>query len=52
MHIQSVPEGKINILGGDIIGHSKQKLYMYMCPIPSGFRDRVISLRTQFQNCS
>jgi hypothetical protein len=23
---------------------SKTKLYMYMCPIPNGFRDRVISL--------
>jgi hypothetical protein len=26
------------------MGHSKQKLYMYMCPIPNGFGDRVISL--------
>jgi hypothetical protein len=29
---------------GHIIGHSKQKLYMYLCPIPNGFRDRAISL--------
>jgi hypothetical protein len=26
------------------IGLSKQKLYMYMCPIPNGFRDTAISL--------
>jgi hypothetical protein len=41
--IQSVPGGKVNILGGHSIGHSKQKLYMYMCPIPNG--------TVQFQNC-
>jgi hypothetical protein len=23
---------------------SKKKVYMYMCPIPNGFRDRAISL--------
>jgi hypothetical protein len=38
MYIQSVPRGHS-------IGHYKQnKLYMYMCPIPSGFRDTAISL--------
>jgi hypothetical protein len=31
-------------MGGHSIGHSKQKLYTYMCPIPNGFRDRAISL--------
>jgi hypothetical protein len=33
--IQSVPGGKVNILGGHNIGHSKQKVYMYMfhCPV-------------------
>jgi hypothetical protein len=36
---QGIPGGKVNILGG----HSK-KLYMYMCPIPNGYRDRAISL--------
>jgi hypothetical protein len=41
-HIQSVPGGKDNILGGHSIGNSKQKLYMNMCPIPNGFRDRAI----------
>jgi hypothetical protein len=25
-----VPGGKVNILGGHSIGHSKQKLHMYM----------------------
>jgi hypothetical protein len=29
---------------GHSIGHSKQKLYMYACPIPNGFRDRATSL--------
>jgi hypothetical protein len=43
--IQSVPGGKVNILGGHSIGHSKQEIvYMYMCPIPNGFSDRDISL--------
>jgi hypothetical protein len=42
--IQGVTGGKVNILGGHSVGHSKQKMYMYMCPIPNGFRDRAISL--------
>jgi hypothetical protein len=42
--IQSVLGGKVNILGAHSIGHSKQTVYMYMCPIPNGFRDRAISL--------
>jgi hypothetical protein len=44
VNIQVVPEGRVNILGGHRIGHSKQKVYMHMCPIPNGFRDRAISL--------
>jgi hypothetical protein len=43
----SVPGGKVSILGGHNISHSKQKkkkVYIYMCPIPNGFRDRAISL--------
>jgi hypothetical protein len=46
MHVQGVPGGNFNILGGPGIGHSKQNVYMYkyVCPIPNGFRDRVISL--------
>jgi hypothetical protein len=42
----TVPGGKVNILGGHSISHSKQrkKLYMYMWTIPNGFRDRDISL--------
>jgi hypothetical protein len=31
-------------VGGHSTGNSKQKLYMYMCSIPNGFRDRAISL--------
>jgi hypothetical protein len=44
--IQSVPGGKVNILGGPSIGHSKKLLYMYeyMCPIPKGFRDRGVDV--------
>jgi hypothetical protein len=45
-YMQSVPGGMVNILGRHSVGHSKQKLYMYMCPIPNGFRDRAISLYT------
>jgi hypothetical protein len=42
---QGVPGGKVNILGGHGICHSKQeKLYLYICPIPKGFRDGAISL--------
>jgi hypothetical protein len=38
-YIQSVPRGKVSILGGHSIGHSKRKkVYMYMCPIANGFR--------------
>jgi hypothetical protein len=42
--IQGVPGRKVNIVGGHSIGHSQQNLYMYMCPISNGFRDRAISL--------
>jgi hypothetical protein len=41
-HIHNVPRAKVNILEG----HSKQKVYMYMCPIPNGFRDTTISLHS------
>jgi hypothetical protein len=39
-----VPGEKVNILGGHSIGHSKQKMYVYTCSIPNGFRDKAISL--------
>jgi hypothetical protein len=44
--IQDVPRGKVNIVGGHSIGHTKQKknVYMYMCSIPKGFWDTDISL--------
>jgi hypothetical protein len=41
---QDVPGGKVNILGGHSIGRSEQKVCVYMCPIPNGFRDTAISL--------
>jgi hypothetical protein len=38
MYIQSVPGGKVNILGGHCIGHPKQeKEYISMCPIRNCF---------------
>jgi hypothetical protein len=33
---------------GHNIGHSKQKVYVYMCSIPNGFPDRPISLYSNF----
>jgi hypothetical protein len=43
--VWGVPGGKVNILGGNSIGHfKKKKVCTYMCPIPNGFRDRAISL--------
>jgi hypothetical protein len=33
--IQNVPGGKVSILGGHSIGHSKQIMYMFMYPIPT-----------------
>ena len=39
---QSVPGGKVNILGGHSVGHSKQKYLKNKFPIPNGFRDRAI----------
>jgi hypothetical protein len=42
IYIHGVPGGKDKILEGHSIGHSKQKRYTNMCPIPNGFRDRAI----------
>jgi hypothetical protein len=46
IRVQGVLGGKVNIPEGHSIGHSKQKVYMYMCPVPNGFRDTAISLDT------
>jgi hypothetical protein len=46
-NIQSVPGGKVNILGGHIasvILSKKVYMYSYMCPILNDFRGRAISL--------
>jgi hypothetical protein len=43
-NIQSVIGGKVGILGSHNIGDSNQKYYVYMYPIPNGFRDRGLSL--------
>jgi hypothetical protein len=42
--IQNVPGGKVSILGGHSIDHSKQKMYMYICPTPNVSRGGPISL--------
>jgi hypothetical protein len=42
--IQDISGRKVNILGGHSIGHYKQKVCMYLCPIPNDFRVRDISL--------
>jgi hypothetical protein len=44
--MRGVPEGKVSILGGHSIAHCKQIVYMYVCPILSGFKDRAISLHS------
>jgi hypothetical protein len=40
--IQRVPGGMDNILGVIVSVILSKKLYMNMCPIPIGFRDRAI----------
>jgi hypothetical protein len=46
-HKQNVREGKVSILGGHSNGHFKQEsVYVYMCPILNGFRNRAISLQS------
>jgi hypothetical protein len=42
--MQSVPGGKVNILGDHSICHSEQKSVYVQCSIPNGFLDRAISL--------
>jgi hypothetical protein len=44
--IQSVPEGKVNILGGHRTVILSKEVNMYMCPILNGFRERASSLYT------
>jgi hypothetical protein len=41
--IQGVSGGKVNILGRYGIGHSEQKLCVYMSPIPNGFREFIFN---------
>jgi hypothetical protein len=43
-YIQCVPGGKVNILGGHSVTILSKNLYVYICPIPNGSRDRAISL--------
>jgi hypothetical protein len=41
---QGVPGGKVNIWEVIVSVILSKILYMHMCPIPNGFRDRAISL--------
>jgi hypothetical protein len=43
-YIEDVPGGKVNIVGGLVSVILSKKVYMYMYPIPNGFRDTVITL--------
>jgi hypothetical protein len=40
--MQNALGGRVNILEGHSIGHSKQNVHMYMCLIPNSFRDTAI----------
>jgi hypothetical protein len=44
LSLQRVPGRKVNILGGHSIVILGNKVHMYMCPIPNGFRNRAVSL--------
>jgi hypothetical protein len=39
VYIQGVPGGTVVVVSAIL----SRKVYMYMCPIPNGFRDRAIS---------
>jgi hypothetical protein len=41
--IQVIVRGKVNILGGHSIGHSKQR-NIYICPIPNDFHDSAMDV--------
>jgi hypothetical protein len=45
------PEGKLSIVRGHSIGQSKQKekLYIYMYPIPNGFQDETMDVITRIK---
>jgi hypothetical protein len=42
MPIRGDTGGKVNISGGDIIGHCEKKNYMNMCRILNGYRDTAV----------
>jgi hypothetical protein len=42
--MQGVPGGEVNILGDNSIIILSKKVYMYICPISNGFRERAVSL--------
>jgi hypothetical protein len=42
--IQGVPGRKVNILRLHSIGHSKQIVVYYVCPIPNDFRGRAMDV--------
>jgi hypothetical protein len=42
--IQSDSGGKVNILGGDNIGHCEKKVHRNMCLILTGYLDRAVTI--------
>jgi hypothetical protein len=44
-----VPGGKVNIVGGHSIGHSKQNVCMYVCLIPNSFWDRTMDVMARIK---
>jgi hypothetical protein len=42
LHIQSDSGGKVNILGGESIGHCEKRVHMNMCLIVNGCRERAV----------
>jgi hypothetical protein len=39
VYVQDDSEGKVNILGGDSIGHCEEKVNKNTCLIPNGYPD-------------
>ena len=42
MCIQGDSIGKVNIVGGDSIGHTELDVHIYMCVIVNGYRDTAV----------
>jgi hypothetical protein len=49
-NIRGVPGGKVSILEGHSIGHSKKTVDMNKCPIPNGFQYLALSILSLARN--